>query len=354
MATSNRMTQDSQPNWFYIGIFCIVVAFVFFQPFLAPIALSAVFAYLLFPMYNWLRKRMKDKVAASLTMVSSILIFLLPIIFIIVLAVQQAFNLAETVSNLEYKPGSSLYVSIHAVGDTVGTILPPDAADGAERSLREFIQQTIPFIISQSIKIIAAIAASAPQLITSAIIYGFTFNILLVYHKQIKHFLITASPFSEEDSGKYMYRAGLMVSASLKGQFIISFVTAVSSAFLLFLLGLQPYFLPLTILFTILGMVPLGSGIVVVPISLFAMVSGNFWPGLWVFLIYSFVICNFDNVMRPRLVPKDSGMIQALAIIATFSGIYYFGIMGIVYGPLIVIGLMTTAQIYLNHKQRQT
>ncbi len=294
---------------------------------------------------------MKDKIAASLTMITSILIFLLPLLFIGVLAIQQAFNLAETVSNLKYEPGSSFYETVQTIGDSVGTILPAEAATGTETTIKEFIQQTIPFVVSQTIKVIAAIAASAPQLITSAIIYGFMFNIFLLYHRDIRNFVITASPFSEEDSGKYLQRASLIVTASLKGQFIISLVSAVSSALLLFILGLQPYFLPLVILFTILGMVPLGSGIVVVPISLFAMASGNFWPGFWVFMIYSLVICNFDNVMRPRLVPKEAGMIQALAIIATFSGIYYFGLMGIVYGPLVVILLMTTAQIYLDHKQ---
>lgn len=348
---TNNTPPEHQPNWFLIGMASIGAAIIFFQPFLAAMALSAVFAFLLFPVYKWLSKRMNKKVAASLTMLTSVLIFLLPLIFLGILAVGQAISLINTVSGLEYSPGSPLYESIQSISATVGTVFPPETVAGTQDSIKDFVLQTIPFILNQSIKLLAAVAASAPQLITSAIIYGFMFNMYLLYYKDIRNFIVAASPFSEKESGQYLQRAGLIVTASLKGQFVISLVTAVSSSLLLFVLGFQSFFLPMTILLTILGMVPLGSGIVVIPIALFAMVSGNFWPGLWVLVIYLLVICNFDSFLRPRLIPKKAGMLPALTVVATFSGIYYFGLMGIVYGPLIVILLMTTAQIYLARKQ---
>ena len=96
------------------------------------------------------------------------------------------------------------------------------------------------------------------------------FTTFILHHESIKKFIHAASPFSKEENTDYFQKAGLIVTASLKGQFVIAFTTAVSSALLLFVLGFQPYFIPLTILFTILGMVPLGSGIVVIPIALFA------------------------------------------------------------------------------------
>lgn len=343
---------NNQPNWFLIGVFCTVVAVVFFQPFLAPIALAAVFASLFFPLYRRLSKHINNKIAAGLTMGTSILVVLIPIIFMLILALQQAFSLASTLSNIEYEPGAPLYETVQSIGQSVGTVLPPEAVESTQKTIKEFVTETLPYVITQLVKTLGAIVAAAPQLITSAIIYGFMFNIFLLYRKDIFDFFIAASPFSEKESGRYLQRASLIITASLKGQFIIAFTTGVTSALLLFLLDMQQYFLPMTILLTILGMVPLGGGIVMIPIALFAMASGNFWPGLWVFLIYTCVICNFDNFMRPRLIPKDAGMLQALAVVATFSGLYYFGIMGIVYGPLIVILLMTTAQIYLDHKQQ--
>lgn len=92
----------------------------------------------------------------------------------------------------------------------------------------------------------------------------------------MREYIKLLSPFDEKSSEKYFEKSGLIVTASLKGQFIISFVTAVSSALLLFLLNLQQYFMFFVILFTILGMIPLGAGVVMIPIAIIAMISGNF------------------------------------------------------------------------------
>jgi predicted PurR-regulated permease PerM len=50
--------------------------------------------------------------------------------------------------------------------------------------------------------------------------------------------------------------------------------------------------------------------------------------------------------MRPRLVPKSARLDPALMILAVFSGIALFGFIGIVIGPIIMILITTTLQIY--------
>lgn len=115
---------------------------------------------------------------------------------------------------------------------------------------------------------------------------------------------------------------------------------------------MQSYFVFFVIALTLLGMIPLGSGIVVIPIALIAMVSGNFWPGFWVLAIYLGIICNLDTVLRPVLIPKKANIIPALVTLSTFCGIYYFGMLGIVYGPLIVTLLLITLDVYAAYRQR--
>ena len=99
-------------------------------------------------------------------------------------------------------------------------------------------------------------------------------------------------------------------------------------------------------------MVPLGSGIVVIPIGIIAIITGDFWGGFWCLLIYLTVVCNIDSVLRPHLIPKKANLIPAVTTLATFCGIFYFGTLGIVYGPLIVILLMTTIDIYTSTHPR--
>lgn len=349
-----RVKGNTQPNWFLIGVFCVVIAFIFFMPFLAPIALSAVFASLLYPLFIFLSKHMNQRIAASLTMMTSILLFILPLLFISVLVIHQFTSLVASLSSAEYKPGAPLYEAAQTVGKGVDAIVSPEVAKEIQQNLHVFVSKTLPGLMNMSLQFILQIASSIPQLITDIIVYAFMFSTFLLHHKSIRNFIQAASPFSEDENADYFQKAGMIVTASLKGQFVIAFTTAVSSALLLFVLGFGPLFIPMTIVLTILGMVPLGSGIVVIPIALFNMLSGNFWPAFWVLLIYLLFICNIDTILRPHLIPKKAGMLPALTVLATFSGIFYFGLMGIVYGPLIVILLTTTAQIYLaRQKDRQ-
>lgn len=154
---------------------------------------------------------------------------------------------------------------------------------------------------------------------------------------------------------EYAEKSGLIVTASLKGQFVISIVTAITSTLLLCVfMGIWQYFIFFVIGLTLLGMVPLGSGIIVIPIAFVVMLTGDFWTGFWILLIYLVVICNIDSVLRPRLIPKKANLIPAITTLATFSGIYYFGILGVIYGPLIVVLLMTTAGIYASTRQQKS
>ena len=58
--------------------------------------------------------------------------------------------------------------------------------------------------------------------------------------------------------------------------------------------------------------------------------------------------------MRSKLMPKQVYLSVALTMVATFCGIAYFGILGVVYGPVIMIVLTTTVDMYLEGKLKKS
>ena len=63
------------------------------------------------------------------------------------------------------------------------------------------------------------------------------------------------------------------------------------------------------------------------------------------------VICglisgNLDNLVRPRLVGKDTEMHDLFILFGTLGGISMFGIIGIIVGPIIAALFSTIWQIY--------
>jgi predicted PurR-regulated permease PerM len=59
------------------------------------------------------------------------------------------------------------------------------------------------------------------------------------------------------------------------------------------------------------------------------------------------VVTNIDNFLRPILVPRDARLNSALMLLSVFAGIAMFGPWGIVIGPVLMILIVTTIDVYL-------
>src|SRR6201998_705940 len=74
---------------------------------------------------------------------------------------------------------------------------------------------------------------------------------------------------------------------------------------------------------------------------------GNIFGGAFVVLWHLLVVTNIDNFLRPILVPRDARLTSALLLLSVFAGIAMFGPWGIVIGPVLMILIITTIDVYL-------
>ena len=107
------------------------------------------------------------------------------------------------------------------------------------------------------------------------------------------------------------------------------------------------------IFITFLSIIPLGGGIIVIPIGVVMILTGHIWQGILLIAGHILIVTNIDNVMRPRFVPKSAKLDSALLIMSVFSGIAMFGLLGIVIGPVIMIVIVTTVDTYLKFMKQQ-
>jgi predicted PurR-regulated permease PerM len=349
------MSTRTQPNWFFIGLVTVVVALVFFLPFLAVICLAAVLASLFTPVYRLFLKKLSPRIAATSTMILSIAIVVIPATILVVMSIAQGLGFAKTLADLGVQTGAPLHVVGHPVVDSINALLSPLTGGQPVVSytdIQAVIKQIIPAVIQTMTDIVINFASNIPTIMTSIILYGFLFNTFLIYGASIRKIFETLSPFEHESSSLYIDRASTIITASLRTQFFIAFITAVLSALLLIPLGLSGYFFFFVFVFTLLGMVPLGSGILMVPICIIAMFINQFWIAFWVLAIYLGVVCNIDSFLRVKLIPKNAKLLPAITTLSTFCGIAYFGILGVIYGPLIAILLTTTFDVYMSHRKQ--
>ena len=90
------------------------------------------------------------------------------------------------------------------------------------------------------------------------------------------------------------------------------------------------------VLMALLSLLPaVGAGLVWGPVAIWLFATGEVWPAVGLTLYGVFVIGLVDNVLRPLLVGKDTGMPDYLVLISTIGGIAVMGINGFVIGPVI-------------------
>ena len=80
-------------------------------------------------------------------------------------------------------------------------------------------------------------------------------------------------------------------------------------------------------------MLPLGAGIVAIPVGLVLLALGQYWQAGLVIGGYLIVVNQIDNVLRPMLVSKEAYLNPALLLLSAFGGLNLFGLLGVIYGP---------------------
>jgi predicted PurR-regulated permease PerM len=97
----------------------------------------------------------------------------------------------------------------------------------------------------------------------------------------------------------------------------------------------------------ILSVVPgIGAALIWVPAVIYLIVTGQLLAGLLLFAWCAAVVGTIDNILRPILVGKDAKMPDLLILVGTLGGLFLFGPIGFIVGPIVCGLFLTVWDIY--------
>lgn len=344
-------------NWLVVALVALGLGLWFVAPYLGVIALAALMAFLFHGVYEKLSAKMKPALAATLTFFWSVALVLIPIILIAIFTFFQLGALVAQVTTLFGGDFASLPGFLQAAVENVNTMA--GAFSGGRdvlsmEKLLEFVRNTLPGILQATTTFLTGFVGSIPMGIILAIMYIFLFFECLVYGKKIHSSIIALSPFQPDVTRLYLARVGLMASAMAKGQLVIALILGVLEALVLALcFGFWDYFFLMTVLFSFFNLIPLGAGVVIYPIIIAVMLTGRVVPGIIAIAAIG-VVSNLESFLRPRFIPKSVTLTNGLTMLAAFGGITMYGLLGVVYGPIIMIIIVTSIQMYLEYYNTAT
>ena len=96
----------------------------------------------------------------------------------------------------------------------------------------------------------------------------------------------------------------------------------------------------------------IGIGAVLLPAAVFLFLKGRFGAGIFFVIFYLVLSAGVEYGFKPKLVGQRVKMHTLLVFLSIIGGLKLFGILGIIYGPLVVTAFLTLADIYQSNYQR--
>jgi predicted PurR-regulated permease PerM len=333
---------------FFFGMvsLLIIIVCIMLWPFVTTILLALAVVVIIHPLYRWFLKsrlvRGRETWATVLTIITFILAIAGPIIAIASVAVTQA---ASLFSGLDFE---SIDFTLS------GTLAPLESLLAAETGIlidetqiTAALQEWGTTVATWFGNLVITLGKSIPQFFTNALILLVIMFVLLPrYRRPDKDEFVELIPFPNAITQLFLDKIELMIVAMFRGVFIIGIVQGAAMGLVLLIAGV-PYTIFLTLLSMVLSLLPVvGISLVAWPVGIILILTGQVWQGVFVIAAFLLVVANIDTILRPRLVPKGAYLNPALVILSVFGGLYLMGIVGALYGPVIMILLVTSLEVY--------
>lgn len=229
-----------------------------------------------------------------------------------------------------------LKVLVHKIDDFLGSKLhQPDLVENAMQRVTTYASDLFPSIIG-----------GAFDLLLGIVIMYFLLYFMFTNHEKFEEGAVRYSPFREQNAMKFAAELKYTTYSNVLGQGLIAVVQGALVSIGFFMFGIKDAIF-WGVISTFLSFVPLlGAPIVFVPAALLEMANGNNSGGIGM-LIWGFVlVINIDNVIRFLIAKRVGNIHPIITVVGVVIGIPVFGIMGLVFGPLLLSYFFLTVRIY--------
>lgn len=319
------------------------VAYFVIRPFLGPLILAAVFAFIFQPLFLRLLGLMRGKrsLAALATILIAVILVLLPVVFLGSQILKESGQLYNTLS--KGGEGSPISVIDNIANKMRDMALIPE---NFNIDFDQYLQKGLS-ALSQNI---GGIFSSFARLTLNLFIFFIAYYYLLKDGSRLKDYFVALSPLDDSDDELILTRLKSAASSVVKGSLFIGLIQGTLTG-----IGFALFGVPNPVLWggvaAIASLIPsVGTAIVIVPAIIFLFVSGNNFGTAGLLLWGVIAVGLVDNFLGPRLVGGGMKLHPLAALLAVIGGLVFFGPLGILLGPLAIAICLAIIEIYSSIK----
>jgi predicted PurR-regulated permease PerM len=331
--------------WIFLAftVFLSSILMVMARPFLVAVIVGGMMALILNPWFRYLAGKMNRYAAATIATMSLALLFIIPLLILAVVALRDASALTTIMASEET---ASVFKEwwIHwreMFEQTLTTYVPwstglrfHEQASGIAKTLLDWCSNLVISLASQ----------------TPALMLQLTMGVLSCYFWLVdgRRFLVWLRliiPVTDHvrdevtaafrDATRSTVVASLAAALAQSAVVILAFVT----------IGIPSAALAAGTTFAFAWIPVLGSFPVFTIAAIWAVVHSA-WVKLTFIIIAGFVTGIIDNLIRPLVLKGGSDMHPLISLLAILGGIEFFGLLGVLLGPVIVAMFTACARVW--------
>jgi predicted PurR-regulated permease PerM len=340
--------------WFFLALFLISAFFLgwLFWPFMSVIILAAVMTGIFKPLYKFLNKKISSAFASLLICILIFFILFIPTVFFVGILSKEAYELylmgkGGAISE-QIRPLLESSRVLERTNSFLSSFNIKITGEELNKAISELGKFVGLFVFQQA----SSIASNALKFF----IYFF-FMLLIIYYLLIDGdklitFIIDLSPLPRDQDEKLIQKFKDMAGAILMGNGLCGLIQGVAGGCVFFLFNFNSPFL-WGVIMALLAFLPIiGIGAVFIPVSIYLFLKARIASGIFFIVFYMILSGGIEYLLKPKLVGQRVKMHTLLVFFSIIGGLKMFGILGIIYGPLVATAFLTLTDIYYSSYQQ--
>jgi len=333
---------------YFVIIFLITIFFVgkILWPFFSILILGFVLTGIFYPIFSFFARKTTPVVASSITCTLIFLVVFVPLVFLIGALSKEAYSLYVAGTDAAMTKVFKEILQNSQVMEHIQEILARYQIKLSAEHINRNLSQIGSFVGLFLYEQVSSVASNVLKFVVNFAFMLLVIFFLLIDGKKLISFLIELSPLPDDQDRKLMDKFRAMASVVLVVNGISGMIQGVLGgiAFAAFGLGaplLWGFVMAILAFFPIVGI-----ALVLIPASLFLFLKGRIAAGIFFLIFYLIVSSVIEYIVKPKLVGDKVKIHTLLVFLAVLGGLKVFGILGIIYGPLVITAFLTLTDIY--------
>ncbi len=313
-----------------------VVTIIIVKPILISVLWGLIISYILYPIYLPMLKKLKNK-----NLTAGLVVFLLAVIIFLPLWIFFPTIVKQVSSAYEFFQQVDIFAILEKL-----TPASLESSKDLGVIINTFISKVAGLIFSQ----LEALFLNFTEILLQTVVILLVLFFSLRDQELLRDYVKRLSPFSKPLEKRLENKFYEITSSVLYGQVLVGILQGILTGIGLYLFGV-PKALLLMFLTTLLAILPLiGAWLVWFPAAVYLLAIGKTGAGIGL-LIYGVILISLvDNVVRTYIISKKSNVSAALIFIGMIGGLFAFGLIGIILGPLILSYFLILLELFKENK----